>query len=100
MRPPFPKLALLSAVCAFCAGCTAGTQTRYPDITPFPNTYASANREPRGSDAFCRTYGRQSAANRLKSLETDGRGPSGIAVQQARREGDRAYARCRSGRLN
>lgn len=78
------------------AGCT----TPYPDGTPIHGATVDANRAPRGSERFCRTYARQTAANAFEANRdsADRLGVDLIEAQRARDEGVRAYARCRAGR--
>ncbi|KQT46255.1 hypothetical protein ASG43_11535 [Aureimonas sp. Leaf454] len=84
-------------------GCTAAPD-RESGISTLPSSYVlppRANTAPRGSEAFCRTYGQQTASNRLRSsTRNGGRGPSGFDTVLAEREGERAIARCLAGRTN
>lgn len=74
---------LLSAACLALAGCTSVQST--------------ANTAPRGSQAFCEQYGRQTAANRIMDSGNDGSGPNGFDVARARSAGRTAFNRCLSG---
>ena len=84
------------------AGCTGDGTTRYPDPSPIYGARVSANREARGSEAFCQNYGRQTAGNEFEGNRDSGDGIGGdlIARRQAEDAGKRAYRRCLSGRLN
>lgn len=95
---PVPILVLSAVLGLLSAGCTP--RTPYHGVTPFPDTDAGPNRAPRGSREFCRTYGKQTAANRAESSGFDGHGPNGLDIQNAKREGERADRRCLSGRTN
>ncbi len=90
---------LVVSLSVILAGCAVS------DPTTFDETAYGINRRPntapRGSDAFCRTYGQQSAANRIESSRgTNNQGPSGFDKFIAREEGERAYRRCVAGRTN
>ncbi|MEF2070163.1 hypothetical protein [Consotaella aegiceratis] len=94
------KSAAAFLACLTVAGCTAISPV--PD-TPYPGTPVSANPKPRGTEAFCRTYARQTASNAYEDrVDTDE--DSWVVRQgtaeQARRTGDEAYRRCLAGRTN
>lgn len=86
------------SVLLLAAGCT----TPYPERIPVEGATVSANPNPRGSDAFCREYARQTTANQYEG-QTDageGFGSSSLELRRAELAGDRAYERCRAGRTN
>lgn len=87
---------------ALLAGCNAATP--YPNTdNPIRGARVSANPHPAGSDAYCRTYARQTAANAYEGRidrSEDGFGVRRITEDFARRDGTRAYQRCRAGRVN
>lgn len=59
------------------------------------------NTAPRGSEEFCRIYAAQTTVDRIEmSRNGNGGGANGFDRYLARQEGDRAFARCRSGRTN
>ena len=74
---------LISAACRALAGCTSAQST--------------ANTAPRGSQAFCEQYGRQTAANRVMESGDDGKGPNGFDIARARTAGRLAFSRCLTG---
>ena len=81
------------------AGCN--TQTPYPNLSPIAGAQVSANPNPPGSEAFCRQYARQTAANQYENLVDrgeDGFGVRALNRQSASRNGERAYRRCLAGR--
>jgi hypothetical protein len=88
MKIHYPLLAAL-----LLAGCT----TPYPNGSPIYGARVSGNPEPRGSDAFCRNYARQTAGNQYEG-NRDEDGGNFFEAERARRAGDRAYERCRAGR--
>ncbi|BDA87136.1 hypothetical protein Sa4125_46780 [Aureimonas sp. SA4125] len=91
-------------VLSLLAGCTSGGTdgTRYPSASPIYGARVSANPEARGSEAFCRTYARQTAGNQYEGSRDSGEGFSSNAAarRQAELAGERAYRRCLSGRRN
>lgn len=97
------KLFLAAGLFAILGGCAAENRTG-AGISVSPSSYLrppQANTAPRGSPEFCRIYGQQTADNRLRmSSGFGGRGPRGMDFANARLEGERAAARCASGRLN
>lgn len=101
---PSPMKPFLIACLAFAAGgCVAD-----PPRSDFGISVSSssllpprANTAPRGTREFCRIYGQQTADNRYRSSSgVNGREPSGVDIPRAEREGERAAARCMTGRLN
>jgi hypothetical protein len=94
------KYALVVAA-GLLTGCTATTAPRSgPDFTPSYSRIAVPNTAPRGSEAFCRTYGQQTSTSRAFSSAPAGKGPSGYDRTLAQVEGERAYQRCLTGRTN
>lgn len=93
------RLAPLLAILVL-AGCSPQTETRFPDVSPIAGARVSANAQPRGSEAFCRTYARQTAGNQYEGNRDSGDsfGSDLGALQQAERAGDVAYRRCLAGR--
>lgn len=81
------------------AGCNATPRTG-PDFTPSLSRISLPNAEPRGSEAFCKTYGQQTSTTRAFAAAPAGEGPRGYDRALARAEGERAYRRCLSGRTN
>lgn len=78
------------------AACTTPGQTTFDETTYGINR--APNTARRGSEDFCRTYGNQSAANRIESSQGErGTGTSGFSIFLAQNEGKRAYERCLSG---
>ena len=87
------------------AGLLTACMTPYPGGTPYPGARlsgasVSGNPHPRGSEAFCRNYARQTASNQYEGNRDsgDGFGSDMFAAQQARDAGALAYDRCRAGR--
>ena len=78
----------------------AGCNTPYPNGSPIYGARVSGNPAPRGSDAFCRNYARQTAGNQYEGNRDsdDSFGSNMFEAQRAKRAGDQAYARCRAGR--
>ncbi|UIJ71478.1 hypothetical protein [Aurantimonas sp. HBX-1] len=77
------------------AGCNTGTP--YPNLSPIAGAQVSANPNPRGSEAYCRQYARQTAANQYENLVDRGEdefGARALKRQSALADGDRAYQRC------
>lgn len=72
----------------------------YANSTPFPGASISANPHPRGSQAYCRTYARQTAANAYDAQvdRSEGFGSRFLTENSARRDGEDAYQRCLSRR--
>lgn len=89
---------------ALLAGCTNTVPdgTRYPSASPIYGARVSANPAPRGSEAFCRNYARQTAGNQYEGSRDSGDsiGSNLMARRQAEMAGERAYQRCLSGRRN
>ena len=100
------KRFLIPVTCLVLAGCSTQNAGRTAGVVSVPSfsDYLLPPRPytaPRGSADFCRNYGQQSANNRLRSSSrSGGRGPSGFDFYLARDAGERAAARCRSGRVN
>jgi hypothetical protein len=91
-----PMTAVLLAVSA----CATGTPPASPLATSF-GVNRPPNREPRGSEAFCRVYGEQTAANRVEnSRGSRSNSRTGFNIFLARQEGERAYRNCLAGRTN
>ena len=95
MRRFTPLLLIVSL-----AGCTSDGATRFPNTSPIYGARVSANPAPRGSEAFCRNYARQTAGNQFEGNRDsrDGIGSNLFARRQAELAGERAYRRCLSGR--
>lgn len=92
---------LLVAVLAGVAGCNSATP--YPNGSPIVGARVSANENPRGSDAFCRQYARQTAGNSYENRidrGEDGFGVRALTRQRALDQGEAAYRRCRAGRTD
>lgn len=93
-------LAIPAALVAFAtlAGCQETTP--YPNYNPIYGAFVSANPHPRGTAAFCRTYGRQTAGNDYFANRDSDEGIGYDLIQQQRAEeaGRRAYERCLAGR--
>ena len=85
---------------ALLTGCTGDGSTRYPNTSPIYGARVSANSNPRGSEAFCRDYARQTAGNQYEGNRDSGDsiGANLFAREQAKAAGERAYRRCLSGR--
>ena len=91
-------LLLAAAACALSA---CQDSAPYPNPSPIYGARVSANPHSRGSEAFCREYARQTAGNSYENNVDRGEDSFGVRVfteQQARRQGDDAYRRCRAGR--
>ncbi len=83
------------------AGCNAGTP--YPNLSPIAGARVSANPNPRGTEAFCQQYGRQTAGNSYENRidrDEDSIGADLLYRQQARDDGAAAYRRCLAGRVD
>ena len=95
-------LAIPAAFLAFAALAGCQETTPYPNYNPIYGASVSANRNPPGSPAFCRTYARQTAGNDYFDNRDsgDGIGADLLAQGRARDSGRRAYRRCLSGRTN
>ncbi len=81
------------------AGCN--TETPYPNLSPIAGARVSANPNPPGSEAFCRQYARQTAANQYEGQvdrRENGFGVRALTAQSAEADGERAYRRCLAGR--
>ena len=100
MRRLAPLLAASLLATLVLAGCSPQTETRFPDVSPIIGARISANPHPRGTEAFCRTYARQTAGNQYEGNRDsdDSFGSNMFEAQRAKRAGDQAYARCRAGR--
>lgn len=96
MRNPALFLLLTPLLALGLASCVSSG----PGSAPFFQDDPGPNLEVRGSRAFCERYGRQTAQSRLQAGGSDGRGPSGFDRSRARKEGERATARCLAGRTN
>ncbi|MCB8838680.1 hypothetical protein [Aurantimonas sp. VKM B-3413] len=85
---------LLLASAAGLAGCQANAP--FPNGSPFGTTI-SANRHPRGSEAYCRQYANQTAGNAYENQvdrSEDGFGVRFLTEKSAQRRGAEAYRRC------
>ena len=91
------KLAVSLLAFLTLGGCaaTAENAPRSPH-TPFYGASISANRAPRGSEAFCRQFSLQAAANRYETERDDDSG-SGFARAVGDAEAERAYSACLRG---
>ena len=100
MRRLAPLLAASFLATLVLAGCSPQTETRFPDVSPIIGARISANPHPRGTEAFCRTYARQTAGNQYEGNRDSGDslGSDMAALQQAEMAGDAAYRRCLAGR--
>jgi hypothetical protein len=92
--------ALILVAAGLLASCTASPSRTGPDFTPSYSRITTPNNAPRGSEEFCRTYGKQTSTTRALSSAPNGRGPRGSDRVLAAAEGERAYERCLSGRTN
>ncbi|MEX6507385.1 hypothetical protein [Jiella sp. M17.18] len=91
-------LAACGLLLAGLAGCQSDAP--YANGSPFYDATISANPYPRGSEAFCQQYARQTAANYYdgQSDPGDSFGAQVFTEQRARTQGDAAYRRCRARR--
>ena len=103
MRSPVVLASVLLSALAL-SGCVSDVpRSRYAgdDIGLIQPSY----RNPvvsRGSPDFCDSYADQTARNSYENVydNEDGLGVDLLNQNRARHSGDRAYARCRRGRLN
>ncbi len=98
MKPPILVIPAVFVAFATLAGCQETTP--YPNYNPIYGARVSANPNPRGTAAFCRTYARQTAGNDYFDNRDSGEGIGYDLIQQqrARESGRRAYQRCLAGR--
>ncbi|SKA17869.1 hypothetical protein [Consotaella salsifontis] len=97
------RIVVILAVLALTGCTTAESQSFLPDPSGH-RIHRPARVAPRGSEAFCRNYGEQTAQNAYEDYRDDDDDATIardlIAQQNAEKVGRSAYLRCKQGRLN